>query len=257
MVHKYFDAANAEAFNALSTKTDSHFDIYYFGFHGLAGTVRTILAFSGADFKSTAPADGTWETQYKPLTPFGVMPVIRETSADGQHVLNVAETDAIERYLCRKFGYYGQNGFEEQVINTFVASSQFLMGYIFRSYFSIRDNPELKATNKTKLLSGPIPDWVKSHEHHLSENPVAVAKGEKHGNGHYVGDKVSLADFKTAFLIDMIRGITGEDFITEAKTPAIWKVREVIERKESVKAWKATKEFKEISERNYAGIGFY
>ncbi|KAG0047031.1 hypothetical protein BGZ83_007844, partial [Gryganskiella cystojenkinii] len=101
MVHKYFDAANAEAFNAVATKTDSHFDLYYFGIHGLAGPARTILALSGADFKATTPAEGTWPTQYKPLTPFGCMPVLRETSADGKHTLNVAETDAIERYLAR------------------------------------------------------------------------------------------------------------------------------------------------------------
>jgi len=256
MVHAYFNSENAEAFKAVSTKTDSKFEIFYFGLHGLAFTTRTILAISGADFKTTAPAEGTWVPKYKPLTPFGVMPVLRETSADGKHVLNLSESDAIDRYLSRKFGYLGQNAYEEMIINSFVSSSQSISFAIVQKYLTIRDNPELKAENKTKLLAGPVPDWIRYHETHLSENEAAVRKGEKHGNGHYVGESFSMADVKTLFVMNLIRGMTGDDLITKEKTPALWKVKENIEAKESHKAWAATEDYKAISEQNLKVLGF-
>lgn len=257
MVHKYLDPANAKTFDALALKTDSKFDLYYFGVHALGATCRTILAISGANFETTAPANDTWVTQYKPMTPFGVMPILRETSMDGSLILNITESDAIERYLSRKFGYLGKTPYEEMVINMFNCSNQWMMNNLFQKYFSVSENPELKAENKAKLVSTQIPDWIKYHEQHLSENPVAVAQGQKHGNGHYVGDNYSLADLKTVFLIDSIQGMTGEGLISSEKTPALWKVKQVVEEKDSVKAWKETAAYKEISEHNYTAMGYY
>jgi len=256
MVHKFFSPDQAEAYKALATRTDSKFEVHYFGFHALASTTRLLLAVSGADFKSTAPPEGTWATEYKPHTPFGVMPIIRETSPDGKHVLNISESDAIERYLSRKFGLLGKDGYEELIINQFVSSEASMASTILAKVFSVRDNEELKAANKAKLLEGPIPSFVAAHEKHLSENPAAVAKGLKDGNGHYVGENFSLADVKLIYVLDFI-GVMSGDVISKEKTPALWKVKETMEAAPSVKAWKETPGFKEISERNFQFVGYY
>lgn len=257
MVHQYFNPANAETFNALASKMDNKFDLYYFGVHGLGCISRSILALTGANFKTNAPPGETWKTQYKPQTPFGVMPILRETSADGNLTHMVAESDAIERYLSRKFGLLGQTSHEELILSQFVASDTTLLNQLFQQYFTIDDNPELKAKNREKLLKGPVNDWIRIHEKHLSENPKAVVEGkEEHGNGHYVGDKFSLADLKTVYLIDILQGLTGEDLISKEKTPAIYKVKETVEAVPSVQAWKATEDFKQIAELNRMVLGF-
>ncbi|KAF9080365.1 hypothetical protein BGX23_002273 [Mortierella sp. AD031] len=244
MVHTYFNPAQTKDFIAQAPKTDGTFEIKYFGIHGFAGTARTILALSGAKFTSDVPED--WASE-KPLAPFGVMPLLTETSADGKTKLQVAESDAIERYLSRKFGLMGKDGFEEVLINTFASNSQGLVSQILFKYWMVKD-AELKAANKEPLITSNIVPWIKYHEEHLKANGA---------NGHYVGDKVSLADVKTDFVISLIQSVSGEELVSEEKTPAIWKVRVELNKIEGLAAWKKTEEFKQLSEKNYAAIGFY
>ncbi|KAF9121780.1 Glutathione S-transferase S1 [Mortierella sp. GBA39] len=243
MVHAYFDPAQAAAFNALATKKDSTFEIKYFDFHGLGGISRTLLAISGSKFTSVTPED--WASE-KPLAPFGVMPLLTETSADGKTTIHIAETGAIERYLARKFGLLGSDAFEEVLIDTFVSNNYSLQWAITGKYFMVKD-PELKAANKESLITNNIAPWIKYHEEHLSANGA---------NGHYVGNKVSLADVKTDFLLGLIQGVIGEDLVSKSKTPALWQVREKLNKIESLAAWKQTEEFKAMSEKNLANFGY-
>ncbi|KAF9326285.1 Glutathione S-transferase S1, partial [Linnemannia elongata] len=169
------------------------------------------------------------------------------TSADGKTTIHVAETGAIERYLARKFGLLGSDAFEEVLVNTFVSNNHSLQWAILSKYFIPKD-PEVKAANKESLITSNIVPWIKYHEEHLSTNG---------GNGHYVGNKVSFADVTTDFVIGLIQGVTGEEFVSKTKTPAIWEVREKLNKIESVAAWKKTEEFKELNEKNFATLGFY
>ncbi|GJJ76154.1 hypothetical protein EMPS_08513 [Entomortierella parvispora] len=255
MVHQFFDPANAAAFNTLADKTDSKFEVHYFGLHGLSGTIRTILAVSGAKFVSIAPAEGTWVPKYKPHTPFGVLPNLRETSADGTLVVNITESDAIERYLSRKFGYLGKTAHEELLVSQFVAANNAMMTTLVKDYIAQRENLELKAANKEKLIATTIPTWIEYHEKHLSENPAA--KEGKHGNGHYVGNSLSLADLKAYQLIGILQDMIGDDLINKEKTPALLKVKETVEAIPSLQAWKATEDYKAMSERNFQALGFH
>ncbi|KAF9925465.1 Glutathione S-transferase S1 [Linnemannia zychae] len=243
MVHAYFDPAQRAEFNALARKTDSTFVIKYFGLHGLGGVCRTILALSGNKFTAETPED--WATE-KPKAPFGVMPLLTEISADGAHTLQVAESDAIERYLSHKFGLLGQDEFENVLVNTFVSSTQSLQNQILFKYSVVKE-PELKAAAKEPLVTKSIIPWVEYHEKHLKEN---------NSNGHYVGNKVTLADIKTDFVIGLIQSVTGEDLVSESKTPAIWEVRKKLNEQKHLMAWKATDEYKALSEKNLALLGF-
>ncbi|KAF9429289.1 hypothetical protein BGZ76_001542, partial [Entomortierella beljakovae] len=92
-VHPYFDLAQAAAFSKLAPKRDSSFELRYFGLHGFGATCRALLAISGANVKNVVPAD--WAAE-KPDAPFGVMPLLKEISADGKTIINIAESDAIE-----------------------------------------------------------------------------------------------------------------------------------------------------------------
>ncbi|KAF9952822.1 Glutathione S-transferase S1 [Mortierella alpina] len=241
MVHAFFDPAQAAAFNAAASKKDSHFEVRYFAIHGLGNMARVLLAAGGAKFSNFNPEN--WPA-IKPEAPFGVMPLLKETTSDGK-VFQIAESDAIERYLSRKFGFYGDNLFEETIINSFVSNDNDIVGKIF-GYLFIKD-AEQKAEAKEKVFTGAVASWVKNHELHLQNNGA---------NGHYVGNKQTLADFKTAQLIEIIQGLSGQDLISETLTPALMKVKATVDKIPSLAAWRATDEFKVFAEGNKAAIGY-
>ncbi|KAF9081491.1 Glutathione S-transferase S1, partial [Mortierella sp. AM989] len=226
----------------LALKKDSTFELRYFGFHGFAAIARIILAANGAKNFNVIPAD--WAAE-KPLAPFGVMPLLREISADGKTTINIAESDTIERYLSKKFGLAGDNIFEETVINSFASNTSSLMLQLFMKYYVVKD-PAQKAEAKKELLSGAVPTWVKLNEEHL------VANGS---NGHYVGNKTTIADIKTAHVIGIVKSLQ-EDAITEESTPALLKVKATVDSIPGFKAWRATDEYKELSERTFSALGF-
>ncbi|KAF9336593.1 hypothetical protein BG006_008054 [Podila minutissima] len=242
MVHAFFNPAQAATFNEVAPRKDSTFEVSYFGIHGLAHVVRTTLAVSGAKFTSYVPED--WASE-KPKKPFGVMPTLKETSVDGK-VVEIAEGDAIARYLARKFGYMGTNAFEETVINQFVSSTNSVANSIFLKYFSAKD-PEAKAEVKSKLLTDTIQPWMRNHEQHLADNG---------SNGHYLGSTLSLADIVTAVQISMINGLFGADTITEEKNPALVKVQTSVLSTPSYIAWTQTDSFKTLAAANKERIGF-
>ncbi|KAG0090026.1 hypothetical protein BGZ92_003816 [Podila epicladia] len=242
MVHAFFNPAQSATFNEIAPRKDSTFEVHYFGIHGLGHNIRTILAVSGAKFTSFVPED--WASE-KPKKPFGLMPTLKETSVDGK-VLEIAEGDAIARYLSRKFGYLGTNAFEEAVIDQFVSSSRSTLGAITTKFFDAK-TPEAKAEVKTALMERHIEAWLINHERHLTDNG---------SNGHYLGEALSLADVTTATLVDLINGLWGKDAITEKTHPAIWKVYANILKTPSYVAWTQTESFKTLDEGNKKVLGY-
>ncbi|KAK3840987.1 MAG: hypothetical protein J3R72DRAFT_422434 [Linnemannia gamsii] len=211
MIHPFFDPAQTTAFNALARKTDS-----------------------------------TFEPKFKLTTAFGVMPIPTETSADGKTKLQIAESDAIERYVARKFGLFGDGGvFEEVLMESFASNTQALINQIFDVYDY--SDPAVKAANKGPLTDHHIARWIKHHEKHLQANGV---------NGHYVADKFTLADVKTDYVITIIQAMTGEALISQENTPAIWKVRQEMDKIESVAVWKASEEYTSIGKDNFDLLGY-
>ncbi|KAI1320223.1 hypothetical protein EDD11_001828 [Mortierella claussenii] len=244
MVHAYFDPAQAAAFNKLNTQRDSTFHFYYFDVHGLGALSRLILAASGAHFTNVVPGD-LWASK-KPETPFEVMPILKETSADGKTSLKLAESDTIERYLAKKFGMMGQDTFEETVVNSFANNTNGVMQQFYKMFYPVKDL-EQRAENMKTLAAGALGSWVRIHEQHLQANG---------SNGHYVGNKVTLADIKSYYFLGIIQYVFGEDLISETKTPALWKVRSEFGSIPSVKAFLSSEQYKEFSKRTLEIIGF-
>ncbi|KAF9899941.1 hypothetical protein EC991_008130, partial [Linnemannia zychae] len=236
MVHPYFDPAQTTTFNDLALKTDSTFELRYFHVHGMGAMSRTIIAIGRGQLINVHLED--WEV-VKPKAPFGVIPLLTETSADGKTRLQIAESNSIERYFARKFGLFG-NGtvFEEVLVESFASNTQALNSQIFEKYSGVRD-PAVKAAKK-----GPLID---NHIFTLDQVPRGTPPSQH---------KATLADAKTDYVITIIQPMTGEELISESKTPAIWKVRQEMDKIESVAAWKASEEYKSISKDNYLLLGY-
>ncbi|KAK3840959.1 MAG: hypothetical protein J3R72DRAFT_446206 [Linnemannia gamsii] len=247
MVHAYFNPTQAAAFNALASKTDSTFQVKYFKIHGSGAISRILIVIGTGGHNQLSNAyEDDW-SEYKPTTPFGLMPLLTETSADGKTKLQIAESDAIERYLARKFGLFGNGtAFEEVLVNTFASHSLALLNQIVNKWAYLED-PQVRAVNKGPLVTDQIAPWIKYHEKHLQANGA---------NGHYVGNKVTLADVKTDYVITMILAMTGEELVSESKTPAIWRVRQEMNKIESVAAWRASEEYKILSKGNFDMLAY-
>ncbi|KAG9322600.1 hypothetical protein KVV02_007913 [Mortierella alpina] len=87
------------------------------------------------------------------------------------------------------------------------------------------------------FLTQHLPLWIETHTKHLKDNG---------SNGHYVGDKISLADLLTANDIDHFQIQFGGPKIVELikKSPEIWKVKEKVDAEPRLQAWRQSEAYK-------------
>ncbi|KAF9206883.1 hypothetical protein BGZ49_001608 [Haplosporangium sp. Z 27] len=238
-----FDENARAVLNAGIHKKDSTFKLKYFKLHGLAHTSRLILATSGAKWECVFPDD--WDNTEKKETLFGVLPVLYETTASGE-LIEVPEAEVIEFHLSKKFQLYGRDDFDEIKVRAFASSANAIITYYILRVAVVRD-AEHKEVMLKRFLTEAVPPFVAMHEHHLKSNG---------SNGHYVGDKLTLADIKSIIAVDIILTLTNEEFISKEKTPAIWAVWEKVNAIQSYVSWKNTESYKLVASRNKEILGF-
>ncbi|KAF9143921.1 hypothetical protein BGX30_014310, partial [Mortierella sp. GBA39] len=67
---------------------------------------------------------------------------------------------------------------------------------------------------------------------------------------------VSLAGIKTDYVVSMIQGLSGGELISEEKTPAIWRVRQGMDKIEGIAKWKASEEYKSLGKESFDFLGY-
>ncbi|KAG0346856.1 hypothetical protein BG004_000661 [Podila humilis] len=218
----------------------------YFGIHFGGTNSRGILAFAGADWTPVYP---NWSEE-KANTPFGFIPVLTVVSPDGQE-LALAENVAIDIFLAKQFGLHGENSWEEAVINAFYSSSNtFFFQEVMNNFFfeSVSKSDEEKAQYLEKLLTKQLTSWAQNHEAHLANNNL---------NGHYVGDKTTLADIRTATMLDALEKVIDAKrvatVVNKDKTPGIVKVRALVEAAPGYTEWRESEDYKNL-DKNSKGL---
>ncbi|KAI1316235.1 hypothetical protein EDD11_010282 [Mortierella claussenii] len=239
-----FDDHTRALVNEGILKQDSTFKLKYFKLQGLAYSSRLILATSDAKWECAFPEN--WANTEKDETLFGVLPVLYETTSTHE-TIEIPEADVIEHYLSRKFQLYGSgDAFDEIKVRAFASSIQGLITFYLLRVAVVKDE-NYKKVMLERFSTEALPHFVKTHEHHL------VANGQ---NGHYVGDKLSLADIKLTIAVNMVVTLTADKFLSKEKTPAIWAVWETVSSIPSYVEWRKTKDYEEISEANMRILGF-
>lgn len=156
----------------------------------------------------------------------------------------MAESLAIERYLARKFNLLGSNAWEEHLVNEYVNSTESL-NVLFNKVMLTSD---LEARQKESEIfyRDHLSRWIQTHERHLAE------EGQKQ-NGHYVGDKFTLADVRTMVMMDRILFLvpkgqeeTLNKLLNKETAPGLWKVRETAHAHPLIAAWKKSQRHQEI-----------
>jgi hypothetical protein len=178
----------------------------------------------------------TWKED-KPKTPFGFLPILtvrgpkeekeggeanedkREGEGEGKVLHQFAEADVIERYLAKELGFFGATSEEELQISVFYSQAVTIHNvWIFRVV------PAL-APVRTEVLKAfkeiTLKRWVDVCERYLAENG---------SNGHFVGNKVSLADIKVAVLLDMFLAVdTKGEYLNAETSPGLLNLKEKID----------------------------
>ncbi|KAI1314961.1 hypothetical protein EDD11_001445 [Mortierella claussenii] len=224
---------STEAMAKLSQNKDNHYTMLYFPFHGVVPALRAIMAMYTDKYTFIQPEE--WETQ-KPNTLFGHMPILYETTPSGE-VLELAELSVLEFYLGKKFGLVGDNDWEEQLIRSYTSSTQTLFDKFVVTV--IRQPKELQAQMTQAYLEKQVPEWAAFHEKALKANG---------SNGHYVGNKLSIADLKLATILGNMITLSGDKIISREKTPAIMAVYDNVEKDPKYAAWKSSDAYKEYDE---------
>ncbi|KAI1314987.1 hypothetical protein EDD11_001423 [Mortierella claussenii] len=184
-----------------------------------------------------------WFGHDKALTKFGTLPILYEVSSDGKYTVEWAEALNIEIGLARKLGLLGDNYYEESQILGFFSNTRAVMHRHEDAYFAHRP---FRTQDREVFFNTHLKQWIQRHEQALEQN------GRR--NGHYVGDKVTLADIKTAVALDALlneqyvfKGFEETSrLITKELTPNLWRVREVVQSKRSYKDWLESPRYKDL-----------
>ncbi|CAG9326153.1 unnamed protein product [Blepharisma stoltei] len=150
--------------------------LHYFNLYGRGELARYILHYHGTQFTDHRVEFGEWPAlKSSGVAEFGQLPVLE---IDG---IRMVQSKAIARYLCQKFGYYPNSPTDVYWVESLVD----LREDIISEYFKAKFNKDEEAINK--IFSEKLPEWLRRAEARLERN--------NGGNGWFVGDSISLADF--------------------------------------------------------------
>ncbi|KAF9907211.1 hypothetical protein EC991_011201 [Linnemannia zychae] len=232
---------------AETDNADIHFILTYFDLASVGSTARDILEYTGANHTKRAVYEEDW-MQGRVPTGFSYLPVLTVKLPNDKE-LHLAEAIVIDTFLADRFGLLGDNYWEETLVRMFHTNMQYLRERTFSDVFV---NPmEKRIAARAWFLERTLKKFLNDHEFHLKENG---------SNGHYVGDKVSLADIHLWNIIHFYGTVPwGQKAIDMFKEyPLVWKVKETVDRLPQLIKWRATEEFKAYEKEsinNYSEFG--
>ncbi|KAF8937349.1 hypothetical protein BGZ58_002844 [Dissophora ornata] len=155
----------------------------------------------------------------------------------------LSEAIVVEHYLAKQFGLLGDNEYQESLIKVFHSSSSHVQANFAQMVtWSL---PEVKAKQLDFFKSSILPTWIQTHEKHLADNG---------NNGHYVGNKLSLADIRTACAIEhfAVQPEASELMEIVNKSVALCKVRETVAVHPKIAPWRASEQYQKLSQGSVA-----
>ncbi|KAF9572270.1 hypothetical protein EC968_010061 [Mortierella alpina] len=232
---KRFPRENTEELSASLAKPSS-FKLLYWAAHGVAGTSRDMLEYAGAKWENLPPPTA-WPEENIDL-PFHVLPVLYIKSQDGKD-LALSETSVIEQYLAKQFGLLGSNEYEENLVKIFQSSTgALLLTYALTVTWT---QPEVKEKSFQFFMENQLLTWVTTHEKHLADNG---------NNGHYLGNNLTMADIRTANIIDHFATLPEAKEILDVihKSEALMKVHANVTKHPKIAAWRASEKYRGLTE---------
>ncbi|KAG0344607.1 hypothetical protein BG004_004329 [Podila humilis] len=209
------------------------FKILYFPMMGAGATSRDLLAYSGFEYESIYPPN--WNDD-KPNTPMGCLPILYITGKNEKQVI-LTEGAIIEQYLAKQFHLLGDNEYEETLIKMFHNSASTYQTVFAISVTWVDPLVSKKAFEYFKTQS--FPGMCANLEKHLVDNG---------SNGHFVGDKLSLADIRVSNMIEhfAVQPQAEELSAIMKQYPNLYKLRESVATHPKLSEWRKSKEWTKL-----------
>ncbi|KAF8945892.1 hypothetical protein BGZ47_001780 [Haplosporangium gracile] len=201
----------------LLAETDNaeiHFTLTYFELASVGSTARELLEYAGVNHTKNTVTD-----------------------------LHLSESIVVDTFLAERFGLMGDNAWEANLIRMFYINMQYLRERTFTVAFA--EPMEQRVKNRAWFLDNILKKFLQDHEYHLKNNG---------SNGHYVGDKVSLADIHIWNIVHFFGTVPwGQKVIDEFKRHSlVWKVKETVDGISQLAKWRASEEFKATERHSIA-----
>jgi len=204
------------------------YKLTYFDIRGLAEVSRLVFKAAGVAFEDDRIAfekkedgsffRGKWEDPaYKKSMPFHQVPVL---TVNGK--VQLAQSGAINRFLAKRFGLFGENDIDGAVVDG--VGEQ--LADIRKTWY----------TDKQKDGAAPGDNLKKFFDVHFPEQ-LDLLEANVRGNGHFVGNKLSLADIQFYYLT-FVFGTENKDVEGLVnKHPKLKQIRDNVANNANIKKW--------------------
>jgi len=193
-----------------------NYKLTYFNVKAVAEPIRFIFAYAGVEYEDNRLEHAQWP-DVKGTTPWGQLPLLQV----GDKTL--AQSNAICRYLGKKFNLDGGNEWENAKIDEFAdALADFRMSWT-RTF---REKDETKKAEMMKdVLETVVPQIFGTLDATIAGN---------NGSPYLVGKKLTWVDLLTAHYMDMFENLNPGVLI---KYPNLKKLKTTVYETEQIKAW--------------------
>ncbi|KAF9426642.1 hypothetical protein BGZ94_006234 [Podila epigama] len=229
---KFSDRSSAESLDVISD-ANATFTLYYWGIPSAGATARDLLSYGRVSWKNHVVDFNAWAAgEFK--TPFRALPILKIRSVKG-HEVTLAETIVVDQFLAKRFNLLGDNEWEEYQIKAFYSNIHYLRE---RSFQNVSwTHADKRKVGLEKFLTKTLPAFIEDHEFHLKNNG---------SNGHYIGNRLSLADIHLANIIDHFAALPSGEVTTAMfkKSTPLWRVKEEVEKDLSIRNWRDLEEYR-------------
>nr|UCR60996.1 glutathione-S-transferase [Aphelinus asychis] len=171
------------------TEEQPSYKLIYFNARGIAEHIRYVLAYAGLDYVDERVPKERWPELKKTL-PYGQLPVLE---VNGQQI---AQSNAIARYLARKYNLAGQDEWQAMQCDVLVDSLGDLRFELLQ--FQKEEDLFKKEEKKAKFVKETIPFFLNKFEQTIGRN-----------GGYAVGSTTTWADFVFAVALENFEHMFG------------------------------------------------
>ena len=221
-------------------KTNAKFELGYWAIRGLGQPIRFLLAHAEAAFSEIrfgVNHDGSiaedesqdWATHKDTLLlPFPNLPYLIDSS--GPNEVRMTQSNAIMRYLARRFDYYGDTTSDLICIDILQDEAYDFRSAIISTAYTLGTDYEAVFDEFTSIT---VPRYLDGFANYLSNRGIST---------HFVGSRVSLVDFILYELIWQV-SIMVPGSITDTSRPSLKKFIDAFEKNPQIFAYMARSDY--------------
>lgn len=151
------------------------YKLWYFNARGQSEVIRLIFAAAGIKYEDFRFEHVDWP-KYKPLTPFGKVPMLEIKNTETNEVKNLSQSNAICRYLANEFKLNGQTNFENAQIDMYIDQLKDVFFALVKVY--AETDVEKQKTLFTAYYNETVKSLLESLEKKLQTNNTGYLVGE-------------------------------------------------------------------------------